>query len=353
MFKIFKTLIVLLLFLTFQSSYAQRKTFKEIHLGEYVPKVILKGWLDQKQQPVMLSSLYKNKLLIIDFWATWCGSCILELPRLDSLQKLLKDSIKVVPVGYQTLKVTQDFFKKHPDKKFNDLHFLTNDSILTRRLFPHKGLPHLIWIDSTGKVVAITDGQNLTYNNIKQVLKTGSLAVRQKKDILNFNFLSPFHLRDTTYSARSIFTSHTPGIPSYEAWGTDTDKVLKDHFRNRIFLSNLPLIRMYWVAVFHHELSINNFGRMVFEVKDSLRFMQPKLAMETYRKSKYFLSINRDDWEQENTYCYELQMQEPRPDSLLFKYMVEDLNRYLNVNGRYENRMDDCFILKYNPHGAN
>jgi hypothetical protein len=91
---------------------------------------------------------------------------------------------------------------------------------------------------------------------------------------------------------------------------------------------------------------------MILEINDSLKYMQPsKVSSETYKKSKYAKSLDKGDWDRDNLYCYELQIPKPYMDTIAFKDMLTDLNRNLNLNGRFENRNVRCYILKYNSNG--
>ena len=43
--------------------------------------------------------LLGNKLIIVDFWATWCGPCRMLSPILDEVEEEMADKISVVKVN--------------------------------------------------------------------------------------------------------------------------------------------------------------------------------------------------------------------------------------------------------------
>jgi thiol-disulfide isomerase/thioredoxin len=70
---------------------------------------------------------YKGKVVIIDFWATWCGPCRRGIPDLIDLQKKYKDEIAVIGISLDrdnTIAAVPDFVNKmginYPIVYFND-----------------------------------------------------------------------------------------------------------------------------------------------------------------------------------------------------------------------------------------
>ena len=57
----------------------------------------------QRGQPVSVSSL-RGKVVVISFWATWCGYCMKEMPVLANLQSLATERglpLQVVSINYR------------------------------------------------------------------------------------------------------------------------------------------------------------------------------------------------------------------------------------------------------------
>lgn len=57
---------------------------------------------------------YKGKVIVLDFWATWCQPCIKGIPDLIDIQKSMKDvQVIGITVDENPMKVVPDFIKKH------------------------------------------------------------------------------------------------------------------------------------------------------------------------------------------------------------------------------------------------
>lgn len=54
---------------------------------------------DVRTGEVVTLSQFKGKIVLVNFWATWCPPCRQEMPDLQTLQNEMKDQIKVLAVG--------------------------------------------------------------------------------------------------------------------------------------------------------------------------------------------------------------------------------------------------------------
>ncbi|MBS1519857.1 MAG: TlpA family protein disulfide reductase [Bacteroidetes bacterium] len=324
------------------ASQVKGQQIKEVHIGEQVPDIQLSGFYNDSTKVTQLKDLYKNKLLLLDFWGSWCGSCLVEFPKLIDLKKKFGDQIEIVAVGYESYQKIKSFFKRHPELNSPAYRVITKDRVLTRKLFPHKTVPHMVWINSSGKVVMISEGEDVTEATIQSALANQPIPIRPKIDNMSLGMeamFKPFHMMDTNFIARSILTRTVPGWLSFDGLQGEDSTGLKF---NRAFIGNLPINQLYWIAVFHRKVTSQNYSRLIFEVKDSLKYMMPQSAPESFKYSKY---KSYSEWEDENLYIYELVMPHKVPYDALYEYMLSDLNRYLNLNGRFEKREMNCYVL--------
>lgn len=96
---------------------------------------------------------YKGKWLIVNYWATWCGTCIKELPDLISLHEGNKDSdIAVVGVNFET--ISNERLKTFVAKHSIPYMVLRTEPVPMTPLGPVPALPATYIIDPGGKTVA-------------------------------------------------------------------------------------------------------------------------------------------------------------------------------------------------------
>ena len=70
---------------------------------------------DLAGQPVNLAD-FKGKVVLVNFWATWCAPCIEEMPSMQRLRdKLALSGFEVLAINYQEGQARiNDFLKKRP-----------------------------------------------------------------------------------------------------------------------------------------------------------------------------------------------------------------------------------------------
>jgi thiol-disulfide isomerase/thioredoxin len=102
---------------------------------------------------------YKGKVVLLNFWATWCVPCASEMPLLGEMQKRYKDKIIVLaasiddPVDRDKL---QPFLHEH---KADNLTLLVGASLDTLSDFRMGlALPATVFFDADGKIVSKSEG---------------------------------------------------------------------------------------------------------------------------------------------------------------------------------------------------
>jgi len=99
----------------------------------------------------VLISAQHGKVVVVTFWASWCGYCRQELPILAGLQQAAgKDRVEVIAVNY---KDDLDVYRVLSRKLKGVQLTLTRDaSGRIGEAFGVKGIPHLFVIGKDGKV---------------------------------------------------------------------------------------------------------------------------------------------------------------------------------------------------------
>ena len=102
---------------------------------------------------------FKGRVLLVNFWATWCAPCVAELPSLDRLQGALggKDfTVLAVNEDRQGAAVAVPFLEKHG---IESLAVHVDQRMALARAMGVRGMPSTFLVDRTGQIVGSLTGE--------------------------------------------------------------------------------------------------------------------------------------------------------------------------------------------------
>lgn len=324
-----KYLCLLVMYIITITAFGQ--TINSINIGDTLPLVKIEKYYNFPEANISLSD-YKGKLIILDFWNKWCGTCIASFPKMEDLQNKFGDKIKIILVTNDTKEDVQKTFKK---VKIPSLPIITGDSILTK-MFPHMTVPHHVWINQFGVVQFITDGENATEVNIEKVLQRMPISLYLRKEVGDFNMNVPLW-EEGNGRLQKYITSYSYATKRIEEnsaslYGMEKDtlnKTTKFKFFNGSLLELFKLV--FGKSIYKTEYKNNN--RVIFDLPGKgERFLIPKSP------------DSLQAWANKNLVCYEAKWQ-VNNDSLIYHYLQEDVNKFFQYSVKTEYKNVNSYVI--------
>ncbi len=302
---------------------------KALAIGDTIPESLwnleMPVFNDSKGRSTISLSDYKdNKLIIVDFWATWCTNCLESFPKLDQLKATFKSDFDVLLVNCKRTRDDQaridKVLKKYKDSYQLNVQFpyLIGDTVFNA-LFPHRGIPHVVWIGNDRVVKAITYTTELQESNVRQILD-GTKANFYMKDDFKYKVQDSVST-DTLKLFSSYLSKRREGI---REMGVQIKERGKE--KEFTFLNTSVAIRIYeYLSESGHRIDRNlwvfdnNVGK---EIRRKLK--TPQRYMDEY--------------------CYFLRYPKDRLDFDPYRKMIHDIQDNFGV--RWEIRKEVIDVLR-------
>lgn len=139
---LFWALIAVLALVTVMPVLAAGKIMK----GQTPPEIDAMGWVNT-DKPLKLSDL-RGKVVVVEFWATWCPPCRTSIPHLIKLYNQYKNkNVEFISLTDESGNEVKKFIKD------NKMNYPVGLASKTGRVYGVRGIPHALIIDKSGKVV--------------------------------------------------------------------------------------------------------------------------------------------------------------------------------------------------------
>jgi len=278
---------------------------QEVHVGNVVPPLQVNHIVNRAKQTISISDL-KGKVVILDFWATWCSPCVATLGKFEGYKKQFGDKIAVVAVSDERDSRLKQFITNRP----TSLIISSDTGNSMQAFFPHRTIPHTVLIGVDGKVNAITDAENITPEIIKLALQNVAVNLPLKKDNISFSIDNYFKADTTQPEAFNM-------LPPVDGAGTMSRVYPQGFFKSRrMTIVNMPMDGLFRMA---------------------------------YNKT-YYLVINEYDtvkhsYADEEKYCVDFWVKEGNNDRLLPFFQQKLKQQFVDVDAVLEMRKMKVLVI--------
>ena len=130
------------------------------------------------EKPLALSEL-RGKVVILEFWATYCAPCIPYIKHFEKLQFQFGDAIKVIEISEENRDKVDAFVQK---RGYKNVSFAMDWGRKLSDMFYHHFIPHTVVIDQDGVVLAFTSPDEIDQEVIGKLINREPVTFTMKHE---------------------------------------------------------------------------------------------------------------------------------------------------------------------------
>jgi thiol-disulfide isomerase/thioredoxin len=359
--KIYSRVFIIKIIFTFLIKIGHGQDFKAFRVGDTIPESLYRevsklGTAGEK------FSKSEGKLIVLDFWHSSCFTCLMSFPKMEKIQKEFGDRVQVFLVNaFEDSVQIAKRMEIGSLKKYavNSLPIIANAKVF-QNLFPHKAVPHHVWIDGSGVVKVVGSPLNTNSEKITALLKGDHVfslnGTNNSKSVDKQTSLFDIENRlvNKDNELEYLFTGHNNEYSSTspQIFENVIDSV---HQKKKDTYINNDLLELYNHAYFkdiaynHNKMvysgpfSINSGywkDYFLIEVKDTLKVSSSYIPFLELTDKQYIKS----------RFCYEQFTPLNYSFSQRRNYMLSNLNKHFlslyGIEGKLIEKEVTFFVLK-------
>ncbi|MFC3352422.1 redoxin family protein [Sphingobacterium zeae] len=266
---------------------------KALNIGDKIPQSLWDTPLEVVNHPtgqktIKLSEYRDKRLIILDFWATWCGSCVESLGKIQHMLKYDQSEIVFIPVTFQSDAVVSKFQQGNNIAQQWQFPLVVGDKLL-KQLFSHATISHFVWIDGNGTVKAFTSSEYITDTQLQRGLSNDFAQVKMKIDQIDFDPKQPLLIPELA-DLKARYTGFRGSLA-----GVAPTSGMQN-------LDSLGLKRRYFVNATLRTLCMDAMSDI-----QGVQLAKKKIVYEVVDENRYFNKeqVNADVYIQQYGLCYE------------------------------------------------
>ncbi|WP_431199645.1 TlpA family protein disulfide reductase [Mucilaginibacter sp. P19] len=325
--RLLKIIPLFLLALSVTAAYSQKNTQVAkkafLKIGDKLPDVYFK--VSNYKTPTIRLSNLKQKLILLDLWGTYCGTCIDYMPKVEQLQKRFRDSIQVIMVTKNSDNEVKQCAIRAENVKNNQLPFINGKERLAG-YFNLTFVPQYVWINDRGIIKNISEENDVTDVNVRKFISGNEVVVKRKDTIPNPDSDIPLIVQMYPYLGKNLY------IQSYLAPLDLTKYTTGSQIQDGLRLKKYKMIsgntftfkELYKLAYGYssNKYPLNN-DRVILTFNDSAHFADP-----------------------DKGYIYELRVNKNISTNRVLKHIQSELDLFFNVQSSLQKQRVTCLVFK-------